>query len=255
MKTISDRFNYRIIYSGRVYNKVYSKVEKISKSTRIKYLMKVKIYNKKYMGASIKKLFSKINLMQISKDDLFYYNIDMLKTIYEKNRKISNLTVDYSKVLENSLEDYKELIQKNKIYKNFYNNEIDVIDGINILIDKITKKLENMGCNKNILKNIKNIKNKKTDSFYEALQRILFFNQLLWQTNHNLNGLGRLDMILIPYYRKDIENNVINEEEARNLIKNFILTLHKFYEFKSSSLLGDTGQIIELGGKNDQSSN
>ena len=113
------------------------------------------------------------------------------------------------------------------------------------MIDRITNKITN----EKIIKNISNIKNEKANTLYEALQRILFINMVLWQTNHRLNGLGRLDKILITYYKEDIEKKVITENEAKELIKEFLLELHKFYKVKSNALIGDTGQIIELGGK------
>ena len=126
---------------------------------------------------------------------------------------------------------------------------INTIESIENLIDRTTYYLEEKNSKEAIIKNIRNIKNKKCTTFYEALQRILFFNQLLWQTYHGLNGLGRLDMILYPYYKQDIESGIISKIEARNLLREFLLQLHKFYELKSNMLLGDTGQIIILGGK------
>ena len=70
---------------------------------------------------------------------------------------------------------------------------------------------------------------------------------MLWQTNHTLNGLGRLDFILNDIYKKDN----ITKEESYVLIKDFIEKLHSYYYFKSNELAGDTGQIIVLGGLNE----
>lgn len=75
-----------------------------------------------------------------------------------------------------------------------------------------------------------------------ALQAILLWNSLLWQTGHTLVGLGRLDKILGVY---DIPEN------AEELICDFLRTLHSEYAFKSASLKGDTGQIVILGGLDD----
>ena len=61
-----------------------------------------------------------------------------------------------------------------------------------------------------------------------------------------LNGLGRLDLLLDKYYEKDKDN--YTEDEVINIIKDFLLKLHDNYWYKSNSLLGDTGQIIILGG-------
>ena len=67
----------------------------------------------------------------------------------------------------------------------------------------------------------------------EALQLILFWNSLLWQTGHKLVGLGRLDKVLEQYEMPD---------NAEELIEDFLKTLHSNYKQKSNKLLGDTGQ-------------
>ena len=74
----------------------------------------------------------------------------------------------------------------------------------------------------------------------------------MWQTGHVLVGLGRLDTILIDYYENDIKNKYITKEKASLMINDFMRILHEFYWLKSNSLLGDTGQIIILGGKNEK---
>lgn len=250
-KIIGDKMQFQITYSGNLYHKLFkTNNKKNHKLKRIQYLLKTTIYNENSEGKSLKKLFSKIKLSNILKNDKFYYNIDIYKTIYISKNMIANLTIDYNKILKNSLLDIKNSLKYNKINEEFYYDELNTLQGIEILIDRTVLKLKKNKCNNIIINSIKNIKEKKVNTLYEALQRILFFNQLVWQTYHNLNGLGRLDMMLMPYYKKDIEDGIISKQEARELIKEFLKVLHRYYEFKSASLIGDTGQIIELGGKN-----
>lgn len=196
-------------------------------------------------GEQIKRLLSKCNI-NINKEG-FIYSIDSYKVLNNKKRILDNFTIDYSIILDNSLED---LINKEKLIDNidYRNNVLNVLDGINIILDKEINKLSD---SKRLDKDkylgyLNNIKDGKCKSFEEALQRILFFNQLLWQTNHMLNGLGRLDLLLDKYYEKDKDN--YTEDEIINIIKDFLLKLHDNYWYKSNSLLGDTGQIIILGG-------
>ena len=196
-------------------------------------------------GEQIKRLLSKCNI-NINKEG-FIYNIDSYKVLNNKKRILDNFTIDYSIILDNSLED---LINKVKLINNidYRNNALDVLEGINIILDKEINKLSDSKRldKEKYLGYLSNIKNGKCKSFEEALQRILFFNQLLWQTNHMLNGLGRLDLLLDKYYEKDKDN--YTEDEIINIIKDFLLKLHDNYWYKSNSLLGDTGQIIILGG-------
>ena len=196
-------------------------------------------------GEQIKRLLSKCNI-NINKEG-FIYSIDSYKVLNNKKRILDNFTIDYSIILDNSLED---LINKVKLINNidYRNNALDVLEGINIILDKEINKLSDSKRldKEKYLGYLNNIKNGKCKSFEEALQRILFFNQLLWQTNHMLNGLGRLDLLLDKYYEKDKDN--YTEDEVINIIKDFLLKLHDNYWYKSNSLLGDTGQIIILGG-------
>lgn len=85
-------------------------------------------------------------------------------------------------------------------------------------------------------------------SLDEALQKLLFYNALFWQAGHFHNGLGRLDLILYPYYKKDMERGLIDREKAKRMLTDFCRVLGSQTPFKSLSLIGDTGQYILLGG-------
>ncbi len=133
----------------------------------------------------------------------------------------------------------------------FIDNQRALLDGIELFIYNIVQKIKrsNRPDKFKYAEYFENMIDKKAEHFEEGLQRILFYNQLLWQTGHGLNGLGRLDKILEDLYFDDINNDYISEEEAYELIKDFLKTLHSYYWYKSSALMGDTGQIIVLGGK------
>lgn len=247
-RLIGKKCIYHIKYAKNLYHKLYRDNKNIF--GMFKCIINVRVYKDKNNGLELKKMFNRIKINNITEEDEFYYNIDIFKTIYTENRPIGNLSVDYKKILDNSLLDYKKELEQNKKNEDFYKNEINTIEGIENLIDRIVKKLKKQNCISNrIVENLENIKTKHASSLQEALQKILFFNQLLWQTNHRLNGLGRLDTILISYYKNDIEKGIITEKEAIKLIKEFLIVLHRYYNFKSNLLMGDTGQIIELGGK------
>ena len=87
-------------------------------------------------------------------------------------------------------------------------------------------------------------------SFDEALQKILFYNGLLWQNRYLHNGLGRLDLVLAPYFDADLRQNRLTRAEAKDMLKDFIRQLGGDHtRFKSIKLIGDTGQVIMLGGR------
>ncbi|MBR6949285.1 MAG: hypothetical protein IKH54_03770 [Bacilli bacterium] len=227
-KLVGDKNLQRYFYGTKIAN--------INKDNKIKYYFKVNNY-KLYT-----KLFSKIKLESI-KSNNFYYHIDINKTFYHKGQIIGNLMLDYNMILDKSINDYKEEISKIS-NEELYKNELDLINGIELLINREI----NIVNNKDIKDSLKGLLDRKANSFKDALQRILFINQLLWQTGIFLNGIGRLDLILDKYYIDDIVKKIISKKEAKEYLKEFLKLLHKDYYFKSNSLYGDTGQIIILGG-------
>ena len=136
----------------------------------------------------------------------FFYSIDHSVVVKTKDIIVDNMPVDYSYVINKNLENS------------------DIENAIRAYVKKI---------------NDPRVSLEKPTDLKSALQAILFWNSLLWQTGHTLVGLGRLDKVLSVY---EVPEN------AENLICDFLKTLHSEYTFKSASLKGDTGQIIILGG-------
>lgn len=197
-------------------------------------------------GQQLKDLFTKVDIT--IPENGFIFTIDEFKTVNYEHRIADNLSLDYSKVLNTSLNELK----KNYIdFDEYSQNQTKALEAIEILINRIIDEIHQSDRKdkEEYIQFFENIKNKQAQTFKEALQRILFFNQLLWQTGHNLNGFGRLDYVLDDIYQKDS----ISNEEALSLIKDFLRAAHSYYIYKSNSLIGDTGQIIVLGGLCDNS--
>jgi O-antigen/teichoic acid export membrane protein len=199
----------------------------------IKYKLIIDLFLKKYINTvnliyfyskknetKIKKLFSKIKILFTYR----FFNSSNLNTMLKKIKNTKNEKEKNQYLFDYYIDTKCVPLLKHAAWNNF------TPDYEKILLNGYLK-----------------YKN-KAESFQEALQRILFLNQLMWQAGHKLVGLGRLDFILNDFFENDLKNNIISETEALNLIKNFLITLHKYYKFKSSLLIGDTGQIIILGG-------
>ena len=200
----------------------------------------------------INDLFQKVEI-NIPKEGFIFF-LDGLKNLSEDGRIIDNISVDYSLILNNSINGLKEIYinpKKDQNYSEYNKRQLSLLESIEIFIHKIIEELNksNREDKEKYIQYFENMFDKKAEHFEEALQRILFFNQLLWQTGHGLNGLGRLDKILNDLYYDDLENNYLSKEESLNIIKEFLKTLHSYYWFKSAALMGDTGQVIILGGK------
>lgn len=165
----------------------------------------------------------------------YIYFLDEKTVAYNAFSTIDNMPVDYSIVVDYSLNDLRRINEG-------INNDISKQNIAAIgLIEKFISKIEHFQNNNNSkqIAYISNMRSKKAETLEEALQRILFWNMLLCQTDHILNGLGRLDKILDRFcYDKDLDS----------CIERFLRCLHLYYEFKSNAILGDTGQVIILGG-------
>ena len=94
---------------------------------------------------------------------------------------------------------------------------------------------------------MKRLKDCPAEHFEEAIQRMLFVNQMFWQTDHRLTGLGAWDTYLYPFYEKDLAEGYLDREGVREILRDLYRTLHDYYEYKSNILMGDTGQIFVLG--------
>lgn len=191
-----------------------------------------------------------IDKIRIDVNHYYIYPLDKKIIRVPKGANIASLTADYNHVLNTSLSDIRKQLTDNS---EFSAGMIILIKSIELLANRIKKELSKTNNNQratDLCAYFPEILYRKPNSFDEALQKILFYNALLWQNRLWHNGLGRLDKILYPYYQKDIDNGILTHQEAKEKLKHFILTLGRDTDYKSMSLTGDTGQVILLGGVN-----
>ena len=73
----------------------------------------------------------------------------------------------------------------------------------------------------------------------EAAQSLWFAHIInTWEDYINANSLGRLDQILYPYYKNDIEKGIITKEEAFEIICLLWLKLYRDYDVQQSCVGG-----------------
>ena len=166
---------------------------------------------------------------------------------------VDNMAPNYELILNNSLDELISVYSgdKSKLFRDINNLLRGVKQYIFCIEGEIDKKI--FDCNDEDTK----IKLEKTRQYFdnmitksaveleEGFQRIIFWSTLFWQSQHRLMGLGRLDKILCNLNRP-------SDSETLELMKDFFAEIHRYYAFKSNGrMLGDTGQIIELGGSNE----
>ena len=201
-----------------------------------------------YFGSSYKNIAKYIKSVDIKSDDYYFYSIDEYKYLYNAGGfTTDNLSPNYEvffKSIKQLRKDYAGIRDMNKIF--------DAIEDYIVKAKATLEEKENFK-DKNsrtsvIYKYLERIITDNVNSFDEALQRILFYNGLFWQTEHRLVGFGPLDRILEKFYQDDIKFKKETDETVKEKIHNFCRIAHNYYVYKSNNLVGDTGQIIQLSG-------
>jgi formate C-acetyltransferase len=190
--------------------------------------------------SSLSKTFDDINIVDDNYE--FVYFIDYRNIWHiEADNILSNFTPDYRMFLKKGLNHFAYLYPKSKF-------EIDrnkILEIIKEFIHKIEMNIVDKCSDKSIW--FSRMLDKPSLTFRESIQRMLFINMILWQTNHRLIGLGHWDVMFNEYYCNDIATGLITRKDAYTCICGVLTRLHKDYKFKSNLLLGDTGQIITVG--------
>ncbi len=76
-------------------------------------------------------------------------------------------------------------------------------------------------------------------TFHEAVQSLWFAHIInTWEDGINANSIGRIDQILYPYYKKDIEEGRITREEAFELLCCLWIKLYRDYDVQQAMIGG-----------------
>ncbi|KAJ3428281.1 formate acetyltransferase 3-related [Anaeramoeba flamelloides] len=184
---------------------------------------------------------------------------------------IGHLCPNYEQLLKLGIMGYTRLIE-NKIKstddlnrKIFYRSLMIICDGIgkwaeiySQLSKKLALELKDGDPRKKelikISKVCKRVPMRPAKTFHQALQSILFLQIAInLESSDNSIGLGRLDQILYPYYKNDLENNIITRQQAVELLCCFSIKLSELvpvYDNQRDRIHGGhcNGQSISIGG-------
>lgn len=189
-------------------------------------------------------MLQKVNI-EIYPGKRFQSWIDVGCVTYYFDRKIGNTSPNYALIINKSINDLK--CDMENIGNNIARNNICILEAVIDYIYRIDKELSRYKqdeCIQRTRKFFINMINHSAKSLEDALQRIIFWSSIFWQSGHRLMGLGRLDYILDKF-------EIPAKKEAISIICDFYQEMNRYYAFKSNAeSLGDTGQIIVLGGKN-----
>ncbi len=85
-------------------------------------------------------------------------------------------------------------------------------------------------------------------NFREALQFFRILHYALWLEGDYHNTVGRFDVYMYPYFKKDMDEGVYTREEALALLEDFFLSFNKDSDLYVGVQQGDNGQSMVLGG-------
>lgn len=231
-----------VSYCKELYRR-YVKIEPTAWE-KIRFLvnggLRTKLYDSGNKTTDLQLLLKEVKI-KFCRSKYFAYSVDAYKTWKIKKRQMANCTIEYELLLNHSLDEL-EMKDDNSEYVKENNQIVEILKAYcDRLIHAVN--ISSLSNRRNIATWIGNLKSQSTESFEEALQRILIMNQIMWQTRHIQMGLGRLDLLLEKYLRDDM-----SEDYLEDLLADFIQVLHNYYWMKSEEMPGDTGQIIILGG-------
>jgi len=192
---------------------------------------------------------AKLVNIHIQNDYVYPLDESVVRSMNKKFRRIASVTVDYSTILNSSIKD-----KRNQVGSmpdgDFKTSLIICLDAIECYIERICSYLKrsNNIRSKLLLDYFTNMYDKPAQTFDEAIQRILFYNALFWQCSHMQNGIGRLDLILAPYYNNEIATGTLTRNKAKAMLWSVVQILGSNTAYKSAGPIGDTGQVIILGG-------
>ncbi|TWH77936.1 glycyl radical protein [Sedimentibacter saalensis] len=164
---------------------------------------------------------------------------------------VGEITPDYQDVLfkkgfggiiteaKKHMEKLNEVSAENLKKKEFYQSVILTSEGIISLAKRYSQKASELADSetnedrKNELKKVAEVCSKVPENppstFHEAIQ-FVWFTQLggILSENPLALNVGRFDQFMYPYYKSDIENNIMNKEQIQELIEALWLKLSEW---------------------------
>ena len=164
---------------------------------------------------------------------------------------LNNCCPNYSLILKNGLEYSLNKIQQKKIAKNkdaeFLEAAEISINAVLELADRYKEEARIIGL-KDVASNFNRVPRYGATSFVEALQSLRFVSAMFYLAGNFQIGFGRMDQYLYPYYINDINSGKIDKIKAKNLLKEFFISLNRDIDLYPGVTVGDNGQSVVLGG-------
>lgn len=134
------------------------------------------------------------------------------------------LKVGFSGLLKRA-EEYSKKDGLSKKQKDFYESCIILLSAIPVFLNRLADQIAPYDCESETC--LRNIAAGAPKNTYEAMQTLIsyfFLHEFVFGTR--VRTLGRLDVLLSPFYEKDLENGTFTKEEITEMLRFF---LYKFW--------------------------
>lgn len=147
-------------------------------------------------------------------------------------------------ILKDAESKSKNSIGEEKI---FYDALIISLNAIIDLADRYKNEALKLGLN-DIAKDLEVVPMHPPKNFRQALQFLRIVHYAIWAEGEYHVILGRFDQDFYKYLKNDLDNGVIDKDEALEIVEEFFINCNKDTDLYSGIQQGDNGQSIVLGG-------
>jgi len=185
---------------------------------------------------------------------------EMITGFNNNQAAIAHFIVNHKRILELGTIGIKKEIgskrKKNLDRSDFYDAAIIALNGLEDFASRYADKLIDLSMNesdperrqelKKMAKICYHVPKYPARTFHEALQSMMFLQiALCTESFENAISFGRLDQILFPYYQKDLENNEITYDEAKEMLAAFILKVDEVILVNDGDTYLGIGRLFE----------
>lgn len=163
-----------------------------------------------------------------------------------------NLTPDYRRIITKGFDAIRQdildsILTENSQSKKEYGFEmLNKLDECIFVCVKYREVVKESG-NERLYNALLNIPFKPARNFFEACVFVKLCIYFLRVSNVDHIGLGRFDQYMYPYYKKD-KNNGVSDEELFETLEAFFISLNFDTDLYPGKQKGDNGQSLVLGG-------
>lgn len=186
---------------------------------------------------------------------------EMIAGFQNNMAAIAHFIPNYNVIMEKGttglIDEIKQIaIEKPENNKDFYNGAIMCLEALADWADRYSQELSKQAESETnaerraelveMAKICKKVPRYPAETLHEAIQSMMFLHIAICQEAYeNAVSFGRLDQILYPYYKKDVEEGRITYEKARELIMLFVLKMDEAILVNDGDSLLNVAKLFE----------